>query len=755
MKIWRSLLVVLLWPAAHLDAQSLEREHAISHPLYEATLGGQGRDAVATDGENFYVVWRKGDRRLMLTRFGADGSPIDPFGKQLAEFPWVSSPAIAWNGSHFLVLWALEGSLFASPMSRDGTLFFPEGVLLATHGYPASVAWNGSHFLVTWATRDYTIAGVLLDGNGETVRSISSFGRRATSPRVATDGGDFLVAYTEETYENGEAIAVARVDRNGSLSSGPHLIETQTGRTRPEVIFHHDLYTISYGKRRDVRVVSLDRHGNVVRNPTTVATVGTTIGGSVYRSELVTHTTGLLLLYEELTWLGGIPEADPRILLYGIRLGENGSPVSSPFELSTTLEVNALPSAAWNGRQVFASWVQAHTTWWDYSVRGSLLSSDGTALQKRGVLAGLPISIAANPQSAAKVASGHGGYLASWVEYLREENRSRLMVGRLGLDGQPLDGIGYEIDELPGNWPWLSYDLAFDGNRFLLIWRAPEAMFGRFISVGTTGLELADRFLIAGGATWDLSLAFNGNVYLAAWGAQAARIDPGGFLLEWGFTINAGNERDTFALASNGREFLIIYSNYFGSGPGGTYRYRISADGKVLGSPEKISDLVFNAFSLASDGDGYALAYGRYMNCSAACQSNVYVAQLGADGTPRDSWPGIGMPSNAPINERPDITFDGEYYLVAWNGRDPAGLSASVYAARIRASGAPAIEMRAEIAETLAYSPVFIAAGSDGTALISYTRLAEEPPFHGERRGFTRSIADWESLPRRRAVRRF
>ncbi len=178
--------------------------------------GSQEYSAVAWDGHNYLVVWADG--RPFVTPL-IHGARVTPAGAVLDRFPIsgmsvssIAYPALAFNGTHFLVAWDkdLNGfdNILANRVSSAGTVLDGTGFIVADEDAPErgpDVGTDGTNFLVTWQQR-YSGAnympfasrvsadGAVLDGNGLPL-DLSPGDAWGTS--VAFDGTAYMVAWAE------------------------------------------------------------------------------------------------------------------------------------------------------------------------------------------------------------------------------------------------------------------------------------------------------------------------------------------------------------------------------------------------------------------------------------------------------------------------------------------------------------------------------------------------------------------------------
>ena len=192
------------------DGSRLGEDFAIN-----AALTDQEDPAIVSTGAGYLVVWvdsRKIHPRgtdIYGQRLSATGELIgNPFrvcGAKALGFD--HAPAIAWDGSETLVVWSDSRNeternydIFGRRVSADGV---PQGADFRISGtsavadeYKPAVAWNGTEYLVVWE-----------DLRDDAARGVDVRGRRV-SAAGAPEGKDFRISDTSATADD-KAPAVA------------------------------------------------------------------------------------------------------------------------------------------------------------------------------------------------------------------------------------------------------------------------------------------------------------------------------------------------------------------------------------------------------------------------------------------------------------------------------------------------------------------------------------------------------------------
>jgi hypothetical protein len=228
-------------------------------------------------------------------------------------------------------------------------------------------------------------------------------------------------------------------------------------------------------------------------------------------------------------------------------------------------------------------------------VYGTLVTTDGTALQPGGV----PISATPTVEELPSVAALGSTFLVAWADS-RSLHAPDIFGARVDGDGTVLDPDGFPItmysdfDTAP--------DVASDGSNFMVAWN------GRLARVAPSGAVLDDPGTFLPNYYQDTVLTFDGQMYFAVNGAAGTRITTEAVLLDpSGVEVFvAASSQTTLDTASDGTNTFVVWTDDRRDA-GGLYGARVGPDGQVLdGTGIRISEPsdVSNA-SVGFDGTTY------------------------------------------------------------------------------------------------------------------------------------------------------
>jgi hypothetical protein len=266
-----------------------------------APRGDQFRPAIASDGHDFFAVWsdrRHGLAEVYGARIASDGKLLDEHGILIAQAPvesydvhaqWMyECPSVAFDGSNYLVVWSdartAKPSVYARRIVAATGVPLDPGAIPITPGLEAvepAVASNGSRSLITFSVHTRT------DSGGRTHEHLKLYGSlfppepRPRGPfeltdvpqdsaweyqaRVASNGSEFAVAYSQWLEDPYPDVYVVPVDSGGGVGPGlGYLVSSLpilsgTNSTKPSIAFDGKNYLVAFQRWQHIFGVRLDR----------------------------------------------------------------------------------------------------------------------------------------------------------------------------------------------------------------------------------------------------------------------------------------------------------------------------------------------------------------------------------------------------------------------------------------------------------------------------------------------------------------
>jgi hypothetical protein len=235
-----------------------------------------GRSTVAFDGTNYLVVSENADLVVMGTLVSTEGTVLEP-----SEFyiggERAFSPAVVFDGTNYLVAWfqlpkecgcpdpqsfGIEAVRLDTKGRRIGTVLGPFTDTAVPHVAPA-LAFDGTNFLVAWADwrggwESSDIYGTRLRRDGvpgdPAPFPISTAAGTQTAPSVAFDGTRYLAVWSDSRTDPYAAdIYGARVRRSGAVldPDGIPISTAPNPQTAPKVTANGPFLVAWSDKRTD------------------------------------------------------------------------------------------------------------------------------------------------------------------------------------------------------------------------------------------------------------------------------------------------------------------------------------------------------------------------------------------------------------------------------------------------------------------------------------------------------------------------
>ncbi|MCA9577598.1 MAG: hypothetical protein KC668_19310 [Myxococcales bacterium] len=748
---WRAGAVELRVPSGVLDTSTYPAvldptvgpEFGMDEPVWVGAPSGAYLPRVASNGAGYLVAWvdsRAWGFRIYGARVSLNGILQDDAGLALTPYEtWASAPAIASDGTDYLVVWeegmiAPETRILGTRVTHAGVVLDPDSIVIsdaAEHQGAPSVASNGAGYLVVWqderngSDQDIfgarvTVGGVVEDPFGFVIATAP---RWQGAPAVASNGDDYLVAWADHRANDGDVYA-ARVSSLGVvLDTSSFAISTAASSPDGVSVASDGTdYYVAWTDRRagsswEVYGTPVTSNG-VVQDPAgLLVSHASVVPGATSVTSDGTHY--FVAWSQESGGTGGT---------YGARVSSAGTLLDSPGVLISAAASQAA-SVAFDGSNYLVAWEGPDA---GADISTTRVTTDGVVLDPAGVL----VRTDANGQRGPAVAFNGSDYLVVWYDGRGGRELADVYGVRVSSAGVVRDPLGIRI----GAAGLLRYSrpaVASNGSSFLVGWLAA----GQFDSslwtslVSSGGTVAAPTHVAGGGRIGLPSLASNGSDYLAVWGERtspnlrrnyAARIAADGTLLEPS-RIELGVwwvDRGSPVAASNGTDYLVVWTegqaptwslHGTGLGPSGLPRdpegLLIAADLYVTGQP-----------SIASNGEDYLVTWAQ----AEGAARGVYGTRVMSTGAPRDPTPFLIGEMDAYCGGNSiAVAFSGVDYVVLWCAAGEG--SDEIRAAEVGRDGS--VASRAVVATIPGpYSfgtSLAVSAGSPGQALVAYSRQAD------------------------------
>jgi hypothetical protein len=136
-----------------------------------------------------------------------------------------ASPAVAFDGTNYLVAWRENSGIYATRVTPGGESLDGRGVQLATFDKVPVVAFDGTHFLVAYASNVEAAVTVRYIGtDGRLAEEVHVMGTRSPSEPVLVPARNAtLVVWTD-----GSQVAAARLDHRTHSASSPVMLSDPT-----------------------------------------------------------------------------------------------------------------------------------------------------------------------------------------------------------------------------------------------------------------------------------------------------------------------------------------------------------------------------------------------------------------------------------------------------------------------------------------------------------------------------------------------
>ena len=514
---------------------------------------------------------------IYFRAYGSDGTALNPVARRVGAGVW---PSVVWNGSEYLLVWAIPQSRFATGewpaigalrIAEDGTTIGSPVILAMSSERPTqvAVAWNGSRYLIA-AGR----VSMLVSSDLQTKTTLPPM----SSSAIASDGDRFIAVDSAGAIivltSDGTPVASASLGRSGEVA-------ITYGRGRYGVI-------VTSADRVDA--MTLTRNGEVTDVVTLLAEGGQSPSITASGDSFVA-----VWMTDDDLWFGQfgagafasrsirphlqlqpVLSADARGVMIGWAEGSTADALQTVLiaftsagalpalnDIRTVTEFavpQRSPAIARDNRGAVIAWLENS----DIFVGG--LDDSGRA---RPSQLAVP-SGGAFRDSFLRVVSSGNATLILWIEQIAGTADGRVRALRLDSESQPAG----QVIEIGTTSAADTAGVAFDGESWVIVWQSS----GRIVSTrlrtdGSLSVPPATPVAETGTGQHDPDVACGVSGCVAVWSEsqlpiagqriQAARIDGGGESFTAAFAV----ENLAYpSIAWNGKQYLTVWLRRYNGG---------------------------------------------------------------------------------------------------------------------------------------------------------------------------------------------
>ncbi|MCK4941772.1 hypothetical protein KAS45_06720, partial [candidate division WOR-3 bacterium] len=625
------------------------------------------------------------------------------------------SPAIAFDGTNYLVVWQDERSesdyyydIYGARVDQVGNILDPTGIAICTatndQALPV-VAFDGTNYLVVWEDeRSFSpacdiygarvsISGAVLDPAG--IAIAVDYMADQLHPAVAFDGVNFFVVWRDQRSGAGD-IYGARVSQSGTVLDPTGILITPNAnyQNNPDIAFDGTNYLVVWSDYRNG--VDYDIYGARVTQAGTVVDPGgftiSTSSSDQHSPEIAFDGTSYLVVWED--YRNGV-DCD----IYGARVTQSGNVLdTSGIAISTVATDQEVPSVAFDNTNFLVVWHDSRSDPSD-DIYGARISQAGAVLDTAGIL----ISAAARDQTSPAITFGTSNYLAVWQDERNFSLACDIYGTRIEQSGNVLDTAGVVVSTVftVVNEQYAP-DVACDSNNYLVVWHDNRSVSSDICAarVNQSGsvLDSASIVVSSGSGMYNQEhpvVAFDGTNYLVVWedgrglgmsDIYGARIDPSGNVLDIsGIAITTAYIFQGLpAVVFGGTYYFVVWQDHGGNYPPDIRGARVDQSGNVLDPAGIAISAAFSyqgAPSIAFDGSDYLIVW----QDSRSGSFDIYGARVDQTGSVLDPN-GIVISNATSSQQSPAVAFDGTNYLIVWQD-ERNGFDYDIYGARVDQAG--------------------------------------------------------------------
>jgi hypothetical protein len=399
---------------------------AIGSPVLLTANGGAVFD-VATDGTQYLVTWEEASQ-LRSARVSTTPAVLD-VPSLLVASAQPSGAASGWDGQNFVVVEGGASALTAQRIAPNGSFVGAPVTLAAEpRVQPALATTAGASYLawIAWTapftslfSTDRSAYGSrlasppsLLDGAGGT--TLIPRQNAETRPRLAWNGSVYLLVWEDTRASSGDVYAL-RLSKTGTPLAAT-ATQVGSGGSLPVVASDGSDFLVAWTTSGQAQAARVSGTTGAVLDMTPI-----TLPGRPFRFPAITFNgESYVVVWSDEFAGGGLTRDD----LYGVRISKAGTLLdANGFIVAGTSMREWAPSLASNGTDVFAVW-EATPNYGDIYVRGTRITRAGAVLDPDGV----PIGGSMNEAEPVVTWSGNE-YTVAWGERVQGNDDAMRLRG--------------------------------------------------------------------------------------------------------------------------------------------------------------------------------------------------------------------------------------------------------------------------------------------------------------------------------------
>lgn len=634
---------------------------------------------------------------------GAERTTDAPIDEAAISSQW--DVAVAQGKNEYLLVWRDKrrnegGDIFGARMALDGTLLDPHGIPISTFGGTQEkprVAFDGTNYLVVWT--DWRLVGLTIHGArvtpaGKVLEPDGfqiSFGQL---PDVAFDGTNYLVTWEDKRNGNPDIYA-ARVTPGGKIldAQGIPVCTANGPQTVPSIAFGSSSYLLSWLDNRAGDNSPSVYGGRLTSKGTVTDGSGFLLSASASAGvppRLAFDGTNFAVVWQA-DGSGGSAEAD----VHAIRVSKGGvlvDPAAIPIVQAGAKQGG--PVIAFDGQQYLIAWHhQSDST--DFDIHAIRLGTDGKLLDSSSIV----VDGSAKQQARPAVASNGGKTLIAWDgDSSAPWEIYATQVSTAGTVTKP----GGEQVTRSANAQYTPH-IAPNGSQQLLVWtdsrKSLFQVYAQHLAGDGTPMSAQSFQLSNDKASNGAPVVCEGHPVLVTWhqyldqqhldivgtrvGTSGGAMDPSGLLL-----TNLPESQEHPAIAYDGTNHLVVWSDQRpGSSSAEIYGARVTTSGQIL---DKDGIIIAQGEDYESDPDVvfgagvYLVAWHRIPSGFGGKRAEIQVALLSKTGKLLGTQT-LKSPNDQRDKVNPAVAFDGTNFLVVWEFHEHTGWN--IFATRVTPQG--------------------------------------------------------------------